>query len=106
MKNKKSLYQTHKELMKEWDCEKNDKLGIDPKKLTYGSHKKVWWICHVNINHKWISIINNRSKGSGCPYCSGKKVYGDNCLAIKLPELSKEWNYEKNGKLKLRFEKV
>ena len=31
------------ELMAEWNWEKNNEY--DPKKLTHGSNKKVWWKC-------------------------------------------------------------
>ena len=40
-------------------------------------------------------------RGQSCPYCSGKKVLkGYNDLATKRPDVAKEWNYKKNGKLK------
>lgn len=42
-----------------------------------------------------------RQRGSGCPYCSGKKVInGVNDLQTLFPEIAKEWNYEKNGSLR------
>ena len=31
------------ELMAEWNWEKNNELGFDPKTLTLGSGQKVWW---------------------------------------------------------------
>ena len=33
------------ELMAEWNWEKNDELGFDPKILTLGCYKKVWRTC-------------------------------------------------------------
>ena len=30
-----------------------------------------WWICQKG--HKWEAIINNRSKGRGCPYYTRKR---------------------------------
>jgi very-short-patch-repair endonuclease len=46
-------------------------------KLTYGSHKKLWWFCNNgNCNcHKWETTINHRtSRNAGCPFCNGKKT--------------------------------
>lgn len=94
---KKPISQTHKELMKEWDYEKNDELGLDPEKLTKGSKKKPWWICPKK--HEWKTSVNHRSNGSNCPYCCGQKVCEDNCLESKYPKIAEEWNYEKNIRL-------
>ncbi len=58
-------------LMAEWNWQKNNELGLDPKILTISNHKKVWWIC--NNGHEWQAIISNRNEGRNCPYCSGKK---------------------------------
>ena len=86
-------------LMAEWNWEKNNELGLDPKMLTLGSHKKVWWKC--NKGHEWQAIIANRNEGRNCPYCSSKKVLkGYNDLATINPTLANEWNCEKNGDLK------
>ncbi|MBE7082849.1 MAG: hypothetical protein E7378_04180 [Clostridiales bacterium] len=86
-------------LIAEWNLEKNNGLGLYPKTLTLGSNKKVWWKC--DKGHEWQSTINNRINGNGCPYCSGRyAIIGENDLATLNPKLAKEWNYEKNGKLK------
>jgi hypothetical protein len=54
--------QTHSELCKEWDYDKNLKeFGITPNDITFGSHKVVWWICKDFSEHKWISSINYRT---------------------------------------------
>ena len=86
------------ELMAEWNWEKNNKLGFDPKVLTLGSNKKVWWEC--NKGHEWQATIKNRNKGNGCPYCSSRFVLiGYNDLQTANPSLAKEWNFEKNNGL-------
>ena len=38
-------------LMKEWDWDANNKEGLDPTQLTWGSNKKANWIC--SKGHKW-----------------------------------------------------
>ena len=79
-------------LSKEWNYKKNG--DITPTDVTSKSSKNVWWIC--NKKHEWKSPISDRSRGDGCPYCSGKRVCIDNCLETKNKKLCQEWNYEKN----------
>ncbi len=83
-------------LMKEWNWEKNNSLGLFPDKITLGSNKKVWWVCHV-CNYEWLSICNNRNRGYGCPVCAHKiLISGKNDLQTLFPEIAKKWNYELN----------
>ena len=85
------------EIAKEWNYEKNGHLK--PENVTPNSDKMVWWKCVHG--HEWQAIIGNRNKGSGCPYCSGKKVLkGYNDLLTVNPMVAIEWDYEKNGELK------
>jgi len=57
--------------------------GLLPEDFTYGSEKKVWWIC--SKKHEWKSTVKDRTRGRGCPYYSGKKPTKDNNLKVKLP---------------------
>ena len=61
-------------LAKQWHPTKNGELK--PSDVTVGSGKKVWWLC-CECGHEWPAIIGNRSKGSGCPYCAGRKPKTD-----------------------------
>ena len=84
-------------LAQEWHPDRN--VPLTPQDVTANSGQKVWWQC--TEGHEWKTTIGNRNQGSGCPYCSGKRVLkGDNDLQTINPVLAKEWNYEKNGKLK------
>lgn len=95
--NKKYVADNEK-LMAEWNWDKNNELGLNPKKLTCGNDKKAWWIC--SEGHEWEATVYNRSNGRNCPYCSNKKILiGYNDLATTNPELVKEWNNIKNGDL-------
>jgi hypothetical protein len=88
-----SIFETHPQLLKEWNNEKN--LKLNPKTITSRSHIKVWWIC--DKGHEWEAQVSNRTLGSKCPYCSGlKAIIGENDLFITNPELKNEWNYKKN----------
>lgn len=86
-----------KELLKEWNYQRNTE--VRPDQVTVASARKVWWVC--SLGHEWEdSIAHRTSRGSGCPFCSGKKVLiGFNDLAFVRPDLAEEWNYEKNGGL-------
>ena len=90
------------EMLKEWDYEENDKLGIKPNELLVGSIKKVYWIC--SKGHKYDRSIYDRLHGRGnCPYCGNRKVLqGYNDLATTNPELLKDWDYEENEKLGIK----
>ena len=54
MKFKKYLPETHPELCEEWDKTKNGNLR--PEDVTYGSGKKIWWVCS-NEDCKYSSRI-------------------------------------------------
>jgi hypothetical protein len=84
------------ELAAQWHPTKNGSLS--PQDVTVGSTKKVWWIC--SLRHEWDAVINDRSAGSGCPTCVGKRVLvGFNDLGTASPELAAEWHPTKNGPL-------
>ena len=88
------------ELIKEWNYDKNDVLGIKPNNISYGSSKKVWWKCAKG--HEWNAPICRRTgnQNSGCPYCSNQKLLKSyNDLESKYPELAKEFNIIKNKRL-------
>jgi hypothetical protein len=79
-------------LAKEWHPKKN---SLFPKQVTPGSRKKVWWRCVKG--HEWVARVTDRSDGTGCPYCSGRLVSKDNCLAKVNPSLAREWHPTKNA---------
>jgi len=82
--SKRKWLSDNSELMAQWDYEKNSNLN--PFDLTAHSNRKVCWIC--NKGHKWQATINNRTNGSNCPICSGRKVLiGFNDLKTKNSKL-------------------
>jgi hypothetical protein len=84
-------------LSKEWHPTKNIKLT--PFDVQPFSNKRVWWKCSKGSDHEWITSVNNRSKGKGCPVCEGLKIVNSNCLNTTNPEIAKQWHPRKNGKL-------
>lgn len=98
LKGFNDLVTTNPELLKEWNYDKNNALGISPESITNGGKNKVWWKC--DKGHEWDSIIRSRIKGSGCPYCANKKILkGYNDLATTNPELLNYWYFKENDKL-------
>lgn len=71
IKGKTDLATTNPELLKDWNYKKNI---IIPDKVSFSSHQKVWWKCHI-CGYEWQTTINQRTNmKSGCPNC-----YKKNC---------------------------
>ena len=81
-----NLQISNHKLASEWHPTKNGSLT--PGNVTLYNGKKVWWKCRRG--HEWQSIVANRSRGRGCPYCAGKSVREDNCLETLNPVLVRE----------------
>ena len=89
----KSFAFYNQEITKEWNYEKNGKLK--PENFLPNSSKKIWWKCQKG--HEWQARVQDRSKGIGCPYCSGRyAIKGETDLQTVNPTLAGEWHYEKN----------
>ncbi len=92
------LKSEYPELAKQWNESRNAANNMSFEDVSRGSNVKVWWRCEKG--HEWQASPNARSKGEGCPYCCNKKVLvGYNDLATTDPEITKQWNYEKNAGL-------
>lgn len=90
-----SLASLKPEIAKEWHETLNTKTPYD---VTCSSGNKDWWICG-NCNSEYESKIIDRNNGKRCPYCSGKKVNHTNSLFSQKPDITSEWNYDKNADL-------
>ena len=63
---KNDLATTHPYLSMEWHPTKNNQLT--PEDVTYGSGKKIWWLCPNN--HEYDATILHRAHGTECPKCN------------------------------------
>ncbi len=92
----KTIVNTNKEILMEWDFKKNH--GVMPDNFSYGSNKKVWWKC-TKCGFSWQASIANRNNGRGCPNCSKYKklIVGKNDYETLYPKLTLDWDKEKNG---------
>ncbi len=76
------------EIALEWS-DKNE--GLSPDEFLPNSNRKVWW--KDDLGHEWMARISDRVRGSGCPYCSGARIFsGFNDLATLYPSLIYEWD--------------
>lgn len=90
---KQSLGNQYTELVKEWNCEKNGNLT--PYMVRPSSNKTVWWKC--KYGHEWDTTISHRTRGEGCPVCSGRiALSGVSDLQTLYPKLALEWDYDTN----------
>jgi hypothetical protein len=85
-------------LAKEWHPTRNG--ALNPRNVTPGSGKKVWWIC--TEGHEWQAPVYSRSRGSGCPVCNRPTPAENNETLITSTDLRKEWHLTKNSGLNLR----
>jgi transposase-like protein len=73
----KSLAEQDTEISAQWHPTRNGDLT--PTDVTANSGQKVWWQC--DRGHEWKAVVNNRSKGSGCPQCI---LWGTSVEEIRL----------------------
>lgn len=74
--------------------EYSEKNSDDIHSLRPHSHVRSVWKCN-DCSGEWTATIASRVNGSGCPYCSGKKVLvGFNDLATTHPELALQFSGE------------
>lgn len=58
-------------LLQEWDAAAN--AGFDPAHVTYGSERKMTWVCRTCGNRFSMMVKNRTTQGQGCPLCGRKK---------------------------------
>jgi len=58
-------------LAREWDHARNG--TTTPRHVSFGSHFKAWWKCPRDRAHRWRATVSDRSRGTGCPFCAGKR---------------------------------
>lgn len=90
-------------LEKYWDYEKNNKLGIDPWKIGFGSNIQIYIYCQkVNYHGSYIIKAGKFKAGERCNYCHSKKIHPKDSFAQYLIDtygnnaLELYWDYDKN----------
>jgi hypothetical protein len=84
-------------LARQWHPTKNVRSA---REVHAGAPRRHWWKCSKGPDHEWLeSPAQRRSKGLGCPFCSGRRVSSTNALSKVDRKLAAEWHPTKNGKL-------
>ena len=83
-------------LLEEWCYELNK--GVDPRTLNCSDKYDAWWKCPV-CKGIWQSKVKNRTNGSGCPFCAGRRpLRGFNTIEDLYPHLGKQWVSSEHNK--------
>lgn len=85
------LATSHPEVLSAWHPTLNG--TTTPYDVTPRSAQPIWCICTSGHSYK---TSPRRFSKTGCPYCSGRLATPRNCLAIKHPEIAKEWDTTNN----------
>jgi hypothetical protein len=93
----RSLAHVRPQIVAEWHPTRN--AALTPAKVSAWSSRKVWWICGKGPDHLWEAQILTRTRGDGCPFCSGRRPSITNCVATRLPDVVPLWHPTKNGSL-------
>jgi len=95
---KQPISVTHPHLLDEWDWEYNNLMGLDPYKLTYGSHVEAGWVCKLDSRHLWKATIKNRTlNNTNCRFCCNQEIFYENSIVFTHPDLAKEFDVSKNN---------
>jgi uncharacterized protein YndB with AHSA1/START domain len=74
--------------------------GTTPEEIFSQDNRRYVWKCSKTPSHRWAASPNNRvGKKSGCPYCSGARVWEANRLGDLRPDLADQWDGDRNGSL-------
>lgn len=80
------------DIFEEWHPHRNQ---TPEPSVSRGSGKRVWWL--GECGHEWEAIVQSRTRGAGCPFCSNQRVLaGFNDLKTQHPALALEWHPHKN----------
>ncbi len=86
------------QLQQEWHPDNNALLGGI--KVKPHSSRRVTWSCPncpAGCPHIWETRVSDRTRGTKCPYCQGKRVCQHNSVATKAPRQTKYWDLDKNA---------
>lgn len=81
------------DIAKELDDARND--GITGYDIASGSNVRLWFKC--DNGHEAYSLVKKRVQSKGCPKCKTPVKRG--ALSEEHPDISKQWDTEKNGNL-------
>lgn len=94
-----TLAERRPDLLKDWDYNKNNEIGLNPETVAVGSQKYAFWKCNI-CGYEWKTAISHRTgnRGTGCLQCAKNRPYIRLGKSIKTeyPKIAEEWDYENN----------
>jgi len=91
-----SLATLHPDIAAQWHPTRNG--AVTPDQVVAGSNEKYWWQCPEGWDHEWEARVESRTnQGTGCPFCSGRKLSVTNSLAALHPDIAAQWHPTQNG---------
>ena len=96
IKGRNDLCSQYPQIAAEWNIEKNK--GIDLASVGCNDNRDVYWRCS-KCGYEWPARVADRTEGSGCPHCSGRKpLKGVDDLQTLRPDIAIDWdNLNNNG---------
>lgn len=94
---------TNPEYLEFWDFELNSPL--EPKNVSSGSDKEVWWTCKEGHLFK-KTVYSFVRQGKGCPTCTGKTVLPGFNDILSDPMLANEVDVLSNQKANIELDEV
>ncbi|WP_319733282.1 zinc-ribbon domain-containing protein [Streptomyces sp. MB09-01] len=85
----RSIAELRPDLAAEWDSERNEVSATEV--AAQSNTPTRWWRCPADDRHRYDMPPSERWRGSGCPYCSGRRAGCGNDLATVYPKLAAEW---------------
>ena len=89
-----NLALSYPEIAQRWHKIRN--APLTPKDVTPGSNRRIWWQCGKYADHVWHATVASVVAGNRCPFCAGKRPDSRNNLAVKFPEVAREWHPSRN----------
>ena len=79
----------------------SDKNTLNPWEVSRQCNKKAWFKCNkIHYHDDYYALISDFYSGKRCGYCgkSNFKVHVNDSFGTLYPEITKQWDYEKNNK--------
>lgn len=91
-----SLQQYNPVVAARWHPTKNG--GLTPDAVSYGSAKRVWWLC-PECGHEWEAEVRRQIHKLKCPMCVRRSKDDFMGFLDEDEALAVQWHTEKNGEL-------
>ncbi len=93
-----SLAALYPDAAKLWAYDLN--YGLTPDDIVAKTNRKYMWRCPKGPDHVWSAMPNSvtrpKKRGTGCPFCAGRRLSVTNSLVTLRPEVAEQFDSEHN----------